>query len=352
MKLIASKCPKIIRWELTNQCNLSCPHCRHHALEKRKSDKYPEFYKTKYQFTEEAIKALIEEVAHYKPSFTLNVANEPTIGNNFKYALREIKRHNLSGTFNTNGLKLTKDLTQFLAEIGWDSVTVSVDATTPESLMKARGIPFLDQVHEAVFNLLEARGNRDFPRVGVTFVDCHCNHDEIDDFIDFWKKHVDFIRTTGFIQDLIPDVEMIGGVDDRSIVPIDRLPCKQLFTDIVIRANGDVTRCLITSESPTLSDTIVGNIFNDGGVLNVWNNSEFKALRDSHNQGNSCSIKYCDSCDYWIETQDMNLVETEDMLIRTPSPYTKFYNVKSKLKNWDKDRVHDRQGMIVECLID
>ena len=162
MKLSTPKCPPIIRWELHNQCNLSCPHCRHHALDKRRSDEYPEYYRTKKEFTVSEIDNLIREVAEYSPSFTLNVANEPTIGETFKHACRRIKEYNLSGTFNTNGLKLTKEIAEFLVDIEWDSVTVSVDATTPESLMKARGIPFLDQVHSAVFNLLEARETRSF----------------------------------------------------------------------------------------------------------------------------------------------------------------------------------------------
>jgi len=352
MKLVTPKCPAIIRWELHNQCNLSCPHCRHHALDKRKSDNYPDYYRTKKEFTTHEIDRLVEEVAEYKPSFTLNVANEPTIGDTFMHACRKIKAHGLSGTFNSNGLKLTKEIAKFLVEIEWDSVTISVDATTPESLMKARGIPFLDQVHDAVFNLLEARGDKPFPRIGVTFVDCDYNHDEIPEFLDFWKQHVDFIRTTGFIQDLIPDVEKIGGEIARSSVPEERLPCKQLFSDIVIRANGDVTRCVITSESPSLEDTVIGNVFSDGGVLGVWNSQEFERLRDIHNSGGACNLDYCNSCDYWIETLDMQEEVTEEFVIRKPGPYTTFYNIKNRIGNWDKERLHDRQGLIVSCLVE
>ena len=351
-KLDKGICPKIIRWELHNQCNLSCPHCRHHALDKRKSDDYPEFYKTKHEFGEEEILNVIKEVAPYKPSFTLNVANEPTIGKHFAYTLKKIKEYGMNGTFNTNGLKLTPKIANLLADIEWDSVTVSVDAMTPESLMKARGIPFLEQVHQAVFNLIEARGNRKLPRIGVTFVDCEYNHHEIEPFLEFWKKHVDFIRTTGYIQDLVPDIEKIGGAHTRKEMPKDRLPCKQIFSDMVLRANGDVTRCVITSESPNLNDTVLGNIFEEGGILNVWSNDEFSKIRDIHNNGGCGNLDHCNTCDYWIETLEMKEEVTDDFLIREPSAYTKFYNVKSKLDNWQKDKVYDRQGLIVECLLD
>lgn len=352
MKLVASDCPTIIRWELHNQCNLSCPHCRHHALEKRNSEAYPQYYKEKLEFTREDIDQLLDEVAPYKPSFTLNVANEPTIGNTFPYALKAIKSRGLSGTFNTNGLRLTEELCTLLVDIEWDSVTISIDATTPESLMKSRGIPFLDQVHAAVFKLLKARGNRDFPRIGVTFVDCDYNHHELDEFVSYWTKHVDFIRTTGYIQDLTPDIAKIGGDHNKNELPAVRLPCKQLFTDMVLRANGDVTRCVITSESPNLSDTVVGNIFDDGGVLKVWQNSEFLRLRNIHNSGCSDSLDYCSTCDYWVETQAMEVTETSEHIIRKPSPYTTFYNVKSKINNWETKSLHDRQGLIVDCVLE
>lgn len=352
MKLAQPKCPMIIRWELHNQCNLSCPHCRHHALEKRKSDDYPEYYKQKYEFNEQSILALIQEVAPHKPSFTLNVANEPTIGQHFKYALGLIKQYGMNGTFNSNGLKLSKELAEYLVEIEWDSVTISIDATTPESLMKARGIPFLDQVKQAVFNLLEARGDKLHPRIGVTFVDCDYNHHEIPEFLAFWKQHADFIRVTGFIQDMIPDVEKIGGETNRESMPAKRLPCKQIFSDIVIRANGDVTRCVITAESPTLEDTVIGNIFEEGGVINVWNNDEFNRIRSVHNESDCSGLDYCNSCDYWIETLDMKEEETDEFIVRKPSAYTTFYNVKDKITNWEKNKLHDRQGLIVDCLID
>ena len=131
-----------------------------------------------------------------------------------------------------------------------------------------------------------------------------------------------------------------------------KLPCKQIFSDIVLRANGDVTRCVITSESPTLEDTVIGNIFKEGGLLNVWNNNEFNKIRELHNEGKACDLDHCKTCDYWIETMDMEAEETDEFIIRKPGPYTTFYNIKERTNNWDKERLHDRQGRIVSCLVE
>ena len=41
----ANDMPEIVRLELTNTCNLKCPHCRHHSEDKRLPENYPEYYK-------------------------------------------------------------------------------------------------------------------------------------------------------------------------------------------------------------------------------------------------------------------------------------------------------------------
>ena len=337
-KLKEPAMPEIIRLELTNTCNLACPHCRHHSVEKRKPENYSPYYKTPVHMTEEQVRGIFEEVAPWKPSVTLNVANEPLIAKTFPFAVQEVKRHGLAGTFNTNGVNLDEKLSQLLVDVQYDSVNVSIDAYTPETLKKARGITYLDKLIKNVETLLRVRGDRPLPRVGVTFVETDYNYHEIPAFLEFWKKKVDVIRLTGYIKDLRPDVGEIPGVKRADLPP--RVPCKQLFRDIVIRANGDVTPCVITSERPNIA---VGNIFRDGGIKGVWNGPEMNRLRDLHNSGRWDEIYFCGPCDYWVETFDMKEEIRDGFLVRSPSPYTTFYNVMDKIKNWDK-KLHDRQG--------
>lgn len=339
IKLKHPEIPEIIRVELTNTCNLACPHCRHHSAEKRKPENYAEYYKTPINMTEEQVAAIIKEVAPYKPSVTLNVANEPLIAKTFPFAVRKVKEYELPGTFNTNGIGLGKEIAQLLVDVQYDSINVSVDALTPETLKKARGITRLDKLIESVELVIRTRGDKPLPRVGVTFVITDYNAHELPGFLDFWKQRVDVIRVTGYIKDLRPDISVIPGFK-REDLP-ERVPCKQLFRDIVIRANGDVTPCVITAERP---EVIVGNIFRDGGVREVWNGEGLNRLRELHNNGRWDEIDFCGPCDYWVETFDMKEEVRDGFLIRTPSPYTTFYNVLDKMKNWNKD-LHDRQGV-------
>ncbi|MFH2204185.1 MAG: radical SAM protein [Elusimicrobiota bacterium] len=333
--------PDIVRLELTNTCNMSCPHCRHHSPEKRRPENYAEYYKNQTNMTEEQVGAIFDEIGPHKPSMTLNVANEPLIAPAFPFAVRKVREHGIAGTFNTNGIALTEKIARLLVDVEFDSINISVDALTPETLKKARGITALDKLVRNVEMLVEIRGGKRFPRIGVTFVEMDYNVHEIPEFLEFWKKRVDVIRITGYISDNKPDVKKFP-TGRKEGLP-DRVPCKQLFRDIVIRANGDVTPCVITSENPdpVLS---VGNIFKDGGIRAVWNGRAMQKLRDMHNSGKWEDISYCAPCDYWVETFEMKEERRDGFFIRTPSPYTAFYNVEERMANWNK-KLLDRQGM-------
>ena len=336
----SNEMPDIVRLELTNTCNLKCPHCRHHSEEKRLPENYPEYYKNKIFMSEEQIKKIFDEISPHKPSVTLNVANEPMISPSFKFAVKQIKKHDLSGTFNTNGLMLNEDMCKFLVEQEFESVNISVDAVTPETLKKARGITALDKLVRNVKRLVNARNEKKLPRVGVTFVVMPYNKNEINKFIDFWKDYADVIRFTGYITDKCPDISVLPDVEIEKIPP--RIPCKQIYRDIVIRANGDITPCVITAESPDYIS--MGNIFEDGGIRKVWNGKIFQEWRNLHNQSKWDDISNCKGCDYWVDSLQPKEKETEEFLIRSPSPYTVFYNVKKRLDNWGSVNLIDRQG--------
>nr|NQU89368.1 SPASM domain-containing protein [Bacteroidota bacterium] len=330
--------PQIVRLELSNTCNLSCPHCRHHSPQKKADDNY-EYYRRPIHMTEEEAGSIIEEVAPYKASFTLNAANEPLTAKAQLFAIRKVKELGLAGLFNTNGLLLTEKIARFLVDIEFDSVNFSIDAMTPETLKKARGISTLDKLIEKVELLINERGERMFPRIGVTFVKMDYSYHEIPAFLEFWKKRVDVIRISGFIKALRPDISILPGTTKEDLP--ERVPCKQLFREILIRANGDVTPCVISAERTNI---VVGNIFKDGGVRSVWHGKNMQKLRELHNSYKWGQISYCAQCDFWVESFDMKDEERDGFLIRTPSPYTTFYNVKEKLDNWNKN-LHDRQGM-------
>ena len=119
--------------------------------------------------------------------------------------------------FLIHGLLLNKSNCEFLVEQKYDSVNISIDATTPETLKKARGITALDKLIRNVKLLHEIRGDNLFPRIGVTFVVMPYNENEIQDFLNFWKDIADVIRLTGLITDKKPDMSVLPGFKNYKV---------------------------------------------------------------------------------------------------------------------------------------
>ncbi len=325
--------PEIVRIGLSDRCNLDCPQCRHN------STYHPDRGKNNVDMTEEQIFGIIDEIAPSKPSVTLNTANEPLIAKVFPQAVRRLKEKGIVGTFNTNGLMLTEKLAQLLVEIKFDSINFSVDATTPETLKKIRGVSCLDKLVRNIEMMVAVRGKNLLPRIGVTFVDQPDNHHEFAAFLDFWKTRVDVIRVSSFIKPGAPDIsDTCTPMFDYK--GVKRTCCIQPFRDIVIRPNGDVSPCVIPSEDPTI---VAGNVFKDGGVKAVFHGAEMEKLRALHTAGRWDDVSFCRTCDYWLDSLPIKEERRDGFLIRYSSPYTVFYNVIERMNNWES-RLFDRTG--------
>lgn len=327
--------PSIVRIELSNYCNLDCPQCRHVGPAKMKKGEMPT------EMSKEQINAIFDEIGPYKPSLTLNVANEPLLATNFMECVIAAKKHGLAGTFNTNGTALTEKLARFLVDIEFDSISFSIDAMTSKTLEKVRGLNSIDKVNGKVELMLKARGEKDLPRIGVTFVNQEANSNEWPAFLEYWKKKVDVIRKVGFMDNR----GRIIGVD-FTVDPAKRVPCGQLFSQIVLRSDGSVSPCVVIAAIPEIRS---GNIFTDGGVKAVWNGEILNKMRQMHNNGEWDKIPACKDCEYWADSLGMQEEECDGLLIRHASRFAIFYNVIEKMHNWNRN-LADRTGASLEKL--
>src|SRR5207249_4116412 len=106
--------------------------------------------------TVENARKVLDEIMAAKPLIMPGMWSEPTVNPDFKQHVRQIKERGLTVAMNTNGLKLNADMAQFLVDVKFDSVMFSVDAVTPETLQKVRGIKRLDLLHQAVERLMRS----------------------------------------------------------------------------------------------------------------------------------------------------------------------------------------------------
>ena len=211
------------------------------------------------------------------------------------------------------------ELIFFLVSMQVHSIFVSIDAMTEATLKKVRGIEKLQEIQEAVFGLLNIRGNKESPRIGVSFVESEKNSQEKNMFIDYWLNYVDVVRVSSVYEN---DNEV-----KNVPLPTKRIACGALYDTMAINHKGDVHICCLDSHNTTF----MGNVFKDG-VKNVWLGDRLKQIRYYHETEQYGKVPLCTKCGVWsnylIEEK-----ESEGVLIRK-SPVMTYYNRMDRLYSW------------------
>lgn len=314
MKIPVPKLPPRLLVDLRTDCNLKCPMCIVHG---GTSDPRLQAFLRRRVNIEDAQK-LLDEVMHARPLIQPNMWSEPLLAPDFKEFVLAAKQRGVSIALNTNGLLLKPELAAFLVEEKVDSVSISIDAVTPETLNKVRGIDKLDKVERAVFTMLEARADKELPRVGVSFTIQAENKHEHDEFISRWSKIVDFVRVGEvFVDGSFPSIKIEGA----------RSPCPSLYTTLAVHVDGQASICCLDS----FGETDLGNVYQDG-VEQVWNGEKFNEVRHYHETGQWEKVPFCINCDRWQSYEFEDEVR-DGLLIRKSSEFT-YYNRLDRMESW------------------
>ena len=99
----------------------------------------------------DAARKMLDEFTQAQPMVAPSIYGEPLLIPEPARGDRRLKRRGIAVAMNTNGLTLTHELAEFFCDIGVDSVMFSLDSTTPETLMKVRGVDKLAKIEAAVF---------------------------------------------------------------------------------------------------------------------------------------------------------------------------------------------------------
>lgn len=311
--------------DLVTDCNLKCPQCVVHGSG---SDKLDNYLRRKMPYNKAV--GILSELKESKPLVMPSMWSEPTLYPYFMKFADDAKCLGLPIAMNTNGLKVTIDLAEFFCDIEFDSVFVSVDAATSDTLKKVRGMSNLATVHRAVFALLEVRGDRKLPRIGVSMTLQESNRHERDEFVNFWKDKVDVVRIGEVWED---------GRFKTAPPQASRKPCPSLYSTLAINVDGRASICCLDS----FGGTDMGNVF-DKGVKAVWHGEKLTEARRLHEDGRAHEIPICKNCDRWA-SYDYTEEVANGMLVRKSYEYT-YYNRLDKLDSWTKEvsGTHKRSG--------
>ena len=172
---VAERLPHILYVETTNRCNSLCPICpRTFDLRERDADlSYDQFV------------SILDQI----PSATrlvLHGIGEPLMNRDLPRMVAEARRRGLHVLFNSNLVLLREPLAEALIQADLNELRVSLDAATPATYARIRGIDKLPQVKKMIRLMLAVRDRlgATSPHVSMWFVAMRENIDELPAFVE------------------------------------------------------------------------------------------------------------------------------------------------------------------------
>lgn len=301
-------------------CNLSCPKCLVFGTNKDPAFNIKDVV-TGVMPMKNIIR-ILDEIKDYKSAIGASFWVEPLVVKQFKEFVLEAKKRDIPVTLGTNGLLITEKMAAFLVD-NVSTISVSIDATTKETLLLTRSTTRLARIHQAVFLLLEKRGSNKSPRIVVNFTVDESNQHEQKEFLDYWLKYVDAVR--------INEMYTYERGIDNLIVTRERTPCREIYDQMNIDFNGEVRMCCLDG----FRVTNLGNVFEEG-VYNVWHGEGLSSVRKNHEEGNYDAEPFCKNCTVWASYNITSERHEGDLLIRSSDSIT-YYNRLDRLDTWTNE---------------
>ncbi len=323
--LPVSEFPPRLLIDFATLCNLKCPMCIVWGSEDEQ-----EISGVSGVMDLGAALRMLDEFGANTPMVQPNLWGEPTLIPYLEDAISALKDRGMPVVFNTNGLTLKSRIAKLVVDKEVDSVMFSIDATTPETLAKVRGVSNLDKIKKNIVKLMEVRGQELFPRIGVSFTLQDDNRHEYDEFINQWVGRVDVVRM-GLLFD-----DTGGGFPDMN-TPKKRKPCPTLYSTMPVHNDGTVRLCCLDG----FRQTDMGNVF-ASGVQRIWRGEEFSKARYYHETEQWDKVPLCGNCNGWAEYDfEEEIVwdtdDQEDGLLIRRSPQYVYFNKISSLTNWKSE---------------
>lgn len=269
--------------EMTNQCNMRCIMCEHGQLPK------PLYFRKNKELDSDILCRTIEEAAAKGlRAINFNGINEPLLSSNLEKSIRLAKDKGIIDLFlHTNAILLTPERAKSLIKAGLTRIFFSLDGFSKRTYSKVRIGGNFQNVLKNIENFIAIReqmGKR-IPITGVCFVTLPVNKHEMESFVEFWQKRVDFIAIQEYIK--IPNHIFSKEKVEKKI----NFNCPMPWTRLVLNADGKISPCC-TMYGRYLT---LGDIYKDE-LETVWNSSRIKKLRQIHKAGKWYLNPVCKQC--------------------------------------------------------
>ena len=166
--------PYIVSWNLTKQCNLSCPHCY--------IDAHPNLNSAhENELTRDDAQSVINALSSLNNNLMLILSGgEPMLREDIFDIVRSASSAGLIVVLGSNGILLTRDSLRMLKEAGLMGVGISIDSTGHAHHDSFRGYKGAWDLSVSALRYSKEAGLE--TQVDVTLTDQNCS--EVDDFVE------------------------------------------------------------------------------------------------------------------------------------------------------------------------
>lgn len=273
--------------EIVSACNLRCVMCP-----------VPTTTRPATLMPEEIFRQAVDEAARQRgfiffPSGFGESLLHPKWGELLAYA---IERGIAPIILLTNGMLLNEQNVGRLLDLAIDAVMVSIDGVNPETYAKLRVKGDLPTVEANVRRFLDRRGGAPKPKLALRIIRMRDTEPEIDAFFDRWRPLLG--PADGILINEFND--WAGKVEDRSVLHATaarprRGPCRMLWMNLSVHADGKVSACCHDSED----ELIVGDLSAGDTLAGIWRGEQLSRLRRLHHEGQFEALPICLACKNW-----------------------------------------------------
>lgn len=158
--LVLPALPEVLYVETSNSCNSLCETCPLTFFGNG----------TPHHLSLEEFERIIDQFPRLK-RVVLHGLGEPLLNRQLPAIVRSLKARGVTALFNSNVIALTPRLQEELVRAGLDELRVSLDAATPETYRRVRGVAAFPKVVKHLREMVETRASlrSATPRISVWF---------------------------------------------------------------------------------------------------------------------------------------------------------------------------------------
>jgi radical SAM protein with 4Fe4S-binding SPASM domain len=266
--------------ETTEACNLRCVMCVHGTTG------VPDSGMIDMSFA----KRIIDDAAKGGcKSVKFNWRGEPTLHKGLEELVAYAKEAGiLEVQMNTNGIPLTEKRIEALIDAGMDRFIFSMDGATKETYETIRVGASYDRLLQNIrlVHEIRTRKGRTKPFIRIQMVRMKSNQDEVDAFLDMWKKIADDIA--------VKDVTNRGQGNQLSVgeqITVGRRRCNQPWQRMIVARDGKVFPCCSDwGRTYEIGDA------NTSSLKSIWKGKPMEALRQINREKRLDEVDPCKNC--------------------------------------------------------